>query len=185
MSKVFHVWHAGYTPYKDLGTDNIMLSSPNGNMLWTADPELINQISSQGARFVKPVELFGFFDIYGPNMQTAINDDWRFHRKMVAPAIGSHANTKMWEVSLFETKKFTDLLVRKSSIITLVEDCMSEITLHCVTQCFFDLELDFEHFEETSARRTQYGRTGFVEAIFTTIDKMGIIDIIPSNIRGK
>ncbi|TGO50074.1 hypothetical protein BELL_1846g00020 [Botrytis elliptica] len=130
-------------------------------MFWTADPESINQILSQGARFVKPVELFGFFDIYGPNMQTAMNDDWRFNREMVAPAIGSHANIKMWQASPFEMKKFTDLL------------------------SFFDIELTFEYFKEGSTGSEQVERAGFVAAMLTTIDKMGIIDNIPSKIRGK
>ncbi|KAF7931167.1 uncharacterized protein EAE97_009376 [Botrytis byssoidea] len=162
-----------------------MLSSPSGDMLWTADPELINPISSQAAGSVKPVKLFGFFGIYGPNMQTTINDDGKLLRKMIAPPIGSHSNTKMWQASLFETKKFTDLLIQKSSKVTLMKDCLFELTLHCVIQSLFDPEWTSEYFKEGSTGSKQVERTGFVEAMFTTIDKMGIPDNIPSKIRGK
>ncbi|TGO48571.1 hypothetical protein BOTNAR_0468g00050 [Botryotinia narcissicola] len=185
ISRIFHVWHVRYTPFEDLNTDKIMLSSPSRNMLWTADPELIDQISSQAARSVKPVELFGFFGIYGPNMQTTINDDGKLHRKMIAPPIGSHSNIKMWQASLFETKKFTDLLIQKISKVTLMKDCLFELTLHCVIQSLFDPELTFEYFKEGSTSSKQVERTGFVEAMFTTIDKMEVVDNISSRIRGK
>ncbi|KAL9603420.1 MAG: hypothetical protein Q9179_002190 [Wetmoreana sp. 5 TL-2023] len=122
-----------------------MLSSPNGNMLWTGDPEVINQIAGQGTNFVKPVELFSFFDIYGPNMQTSKGDDWRSHRKIVAPAIGPHSNAAIWQAALEESKKLLiDLLKKEQPVIAHMKDHMSEISLHCITQTLFDKKLEYE-----------------------------------------
>lgn len=162
-----------------------MLSSPSGNMLWTSDPEMINQIAGQGTKFVKPVELFSFFDTYGPNMQTSVGDDWKSHRRIVAPAIGSHSNAAMWQAALHKSKKLTDLLIVDGPVVTHMKDHMSEIALHCITQSFFDEELEYETTREFPTPNLPSGRLGFVEAMFTTIDKLGIIDSIPKGLRGR
>ena len=175
----------GHEPFEELESDNVMLSSPNGNMLWTGDPETISQIAGQGTRFVKPVELFSFFDTYGPNMQTSVGDDWKSQRKIVAPAIGPHANAIMWQSALHESKRLTDLLVKDGPVITHMKDHMSEISLHCITQSFFDKGLEYETVEEFPSPELPSGRFGFVEAMFTTIDKLGIIDSIPKGLRSR
>jgi cytochrome P450 len=162
-----------------------MLSAPNGNMLWSSDPETINQIATQGAKFTKPVEHFSFFDTYGPNMQTSVGDDWRSHRKIVAPAIGPHSNAAMWQIALHESKRLTDLMMKDDPVITHMKDHMSEISLHCITKCFFDKDLEYETIEEFPTPELPSGRFGFVEAMFTTIDKLGIIDSIPKGLRGR
>ena len=182
---MFNLWHAGYQPFEEVGSDNIILSSPTGNMLWTADPEIINQIAGQAIKFVKPVELFSFLNIYGPNMQTSVGEDWRSHRKIVAPAIGPHSNAIMWQAALHESKKLTGLLIKDGPVVTHMKDHMSEISLHCITQCFFDKELEYETTSKFSTPMIPTERLGFVKAMFTTIDKLGVIDSIPKGIRGR
>jgi cytochrome P450 len=162
-----------------------MLSAPNGNMLWSSDPETINNIASQGTKFVKPVELFSFFDIYGPNMQTSVGDDWRSHRKIVAPAIGPHSNAAMWRHVLDETKILAKLMMRDGSVVTHMKDHMSELSLHCITRCFFDKYLRYETVKEFPTPKLPEERFEFVEAMFTVIDKLGIIDSIPQRLRGE
>lgn len=153
-------------------------------MLWTSDPEVIGQIAGQGSKFVKPVENFSFFDLYGPNMQTAVCEDWRSHRKIVAPAIGPHSNTMMWRSALEESRKLANLWIKKGPVIDHMKDHMSEISLHCVADTFFGKTLGYETTEEFPAPESRAGRLGFVEAMFTTIDKIGLIDSIPERIRG-
>ena len=162
-----------------------MLSSPSGNMLWTGDPEVIGQIAGQGSKFVKPVELFSFFDIFGSNMQTAVGEDWRSHRKIVAPAIGPHSNATMWRSALHESKKLTALLIKDGPVITHMKDHMSEISLHCITRTFFNKELAYETIRKISNSDNPAERFGFVKAMFTTIDQLGIIDSIPQKLRGE
>ena len=154
-------------------------------MLWTSDPEIINQITAQGAKFTKPVELFSFFDTYGPNMQTSEGADWKSHRKIIAPAIGPHSNATMWRAALHESKRLSDLMIKDNLVITHMKDHMSEISLHCITKCFFDTELEYETTGEYPTPTLPSGRFGFVEAMFTTIDKLGIIDSIPRGLRGR
>lgn len=162
-----------------------MLSSPNGNMLWSSDPETINQIANQAKHFRKPVENFSFFDTYGPNMQTSLGDDWKAQRKIVAPAIGSHSNATMWQSSLHQAERLTALMTANGPVISHMKDHMSEISLHCIAECFFNKKLEYETIEDFPSREVPQGRFGFVEAMFTTIDKLGIIDSIPRSLRGK
>ncbi|KAI1526053.1 CypX Cytochrome P450 [Pyrenophora tritici-repentis] len=183
LSKIFHLWHVGHEPFEQLGSDNIMLSSPNGNMLWSSDPETINQIANQAKNFRKPVEYFSFFDTYGPNMQTSLGDNWKAQRKMVAPAIGSHSNAAMWQSSLLQAERLTALMTADGPVISHMKDHMSEISLHCIAQCFFNKNLEYETIKEFPSRELPEGRFGFVEAMFTTIDKLGIIDSIPKSLR--
>lgn len=162
-----------------------MLSSPNGNMLWSSDPETINQIANQARNFRKPVEYFSFFDTYGPNMQTSLGDDWKAQRKIVAPAIGSHSNAAMWQSSLRQAERLTTLMTADGHVISHMKDHMSEISLHCIAQCFFNKDLEYETVKEFPSRELPEGRFRFVEAMFTTIDKIGIIDSIPKSLRGE
>jgi len=154
-------------------------------MLWTGDPEVINHIAGQGTKFVKPVELFSFFDTYGPNMQTSVGNDWKSHRKIVAPAIGPHSNAVMWQTALRESKKLTSMLIKDGPVVTHMKDHMSEISLHCITQSFFNKELEYETIREVSTPELPSERLGFVKAMFTTIDKLGIIDSIPKRLRRR
>ncbi|KAI4193812.1 MAG: hypothetical protein LQ346_003822 [Caloplaca aetnensis] len=152
-------------------------------MLWSGDPEVINQIAGQGTKFVKPVELFSFFDIFGPNMQTSKGKSWRSDRKIVAPAIGPHSNAAMWQAALHESKKLTEILVKDDPVVSHMKDHMSEISLHCITKSLFDTELEYETTNVFPSPELPAGRLGFVEAMFTTIDKIGIIDSIPKGLR--
>lgn len=154
-------------------------------MLWLSDPETINQIAGQGTKFVKPVEHFSFFDTYGPNMQTSVGEDWRSHRKIVAPAIGPHSNALMWKSALYESKRLIELWKEDDLVVTHMKDHMSEISLHCIAKAFFDMDLDWETTGVFPTPDLNSERFGLVESMFTVIDKLGIIDSIPKRLRGK
>ncbi|KAH8692494.1 cytochrome P450 [Phaeosphaeriaceae sp. PMI808] len=134
-------------------------------------------------QFRKPVEYFSFFDTYGPNMQTSLGDDWKAQRKIVAPAIGNHSNEAMWQSSLYQAERLAALMTVNGSVIDHMKDHMSEISLHCVAQCFFNKELEYETTRGFPSYKMPQGKFGFVEAMFTTIDKLGIIDSIPKSLR--
>lgn len=64
-------------------------------------------------------------------------------------------------------------------MVTHMKDHTSEISLHCITQCFFDKELEYETIGNDLTPKSSSERLGFVDAMFTTIGKLGIIDSIP------
>jgi hypothetical protein len=43
------------------------------------------------ARFRKPIELYTVLDLYGRNVLTAGNEEWRVHRKITAPTFSEVA----------------------------------------------------------------------------------------------
>ena len=93
VSRIFHLWPVGHQPFDKLESDNIIFFSSSRNMLWTGDPEVINQIARQGTSF-------SFFDSYGLNMQTFTGKDRKSRRKLVEPAIVPRSNAAMWQAAL-------------------------------------------------------------------------------------
>jgi hypothetical protein len=43
------------------------------------------EIMGSRARFTKPVQLYKLLDLYGHNVLTTENEEWRVHRKITAP----------------------------------------------------------------------------------------------------
>lgn len=82
-------------------------------------------------------------------------------------------------------RNFIDLLTKDDPVITHMKDHMSEISLHCITQSLFDKELEYETTKVFPTPKLPSRRLGFVEAMFTTIDKLGIIDSIPKELQRR
>jgi cytochrome P450 len=47
---------------------------------------ITQEIVGNRARFPKPVRLYKVLDLYGPNLVTTENEEWRVHRKIAAPS---------------------------------------------------------------------------------------------------
>jgi hypothetical protein len=49
------------------------------------------EIMGSRARFPKPIEIYGVLDLYGHNVVTTENEEWRVHRKITAPTFSEVA----------------------------------------------------------------------------------------------
>lgn len=58
------------------------------------------QVTTRRNDFLKPVEIYGVIDIFGSNMLSSEGDNWRRHRKVVAPAFSEKSNALVWKESL-------------------------------------------------------------------------------------
>ncbi|OBT53411.1 hypothetical protein VE04_05674, partial [Pseudogymnoascus sp. 24MN13] len=67
-------WNELYDAHRELGTDTFITVSPVTNMMWTADPSVIHQITTRQAGFPKPIKDYKVLDIYGRNA-TALGFD--------------------------------------------------------------------------------------------------------------
>lgn len=65
-----------------------------------SNPEAIMQITTRKNDFLKPVEIYGIIDIFGVSMLSSEGDNWKRHRKVVAPAFSEKSNTLVWKESL-------------------------------------------------------------------------------------
>jgi hypothetical protein len=99
-------WKEGYGIFYDsdiaLKSDTIILVNPETNILLTADPAAISQITTRRADFQKPIAIYEGIDIYGKNVVTTEGTVWRRHRKNTIPPFGEKNNRVVWKESLFQ-----------------------------------------------------------------------------------
>lgn len=65
-----------------------------------SNPEANVQFTTRRRDFVKPVELYAIVDIFGPSILTTEGDEWKRHRKIIAPAFSEKSNSLVWKESL-------------------------------------------------------------------------------------
>ena len=102
---------------------------------------------------------------------------------MVAPAIGPHSNAAMWQSVLHETIRLATLMMKDGPVNNHMKNHMSELSLHCIAECFFNKHLEYETIGEYPTPELPSERFEFVEAMFTVINKLGILDSIPNTLR--
>jgi cytochrome P450 len=74
--------------------------SPGQIFMSCSNAEANVQLTMRRKDFVKPVELYAIVDIFGPSILTTEHEDWRRHRKIVAPAFSERSNSLVWQESL-------------------------------------------------------------------------------------
>jgi cytochrome P450 len=70
-----------------------LIVSPGQIFMSSSNPEANVQLTTRRRDFVKPVELYAIVDIFGPSLLTTEGDDWKRHRKIVAPAFSEKSNS--------------------------------------------------------------------------------------------
>ena len=84
-----------------------LIASPGQMYMNVANPGAIMQITMRRNDFLKPVEIYGIVDIFGSNILSSEGDNWKRHRKIVAPAFSEKSNALVWRESL---KQATSML---------------------------------------------------------------------------
>jgi hypothetical protein len=72
-----------------------------------------------------------------------------------------------------------------SSIIKHLKNYILEILLHCIAQCFFNKSLKYKTIKEFALRELPKRQFRFVKAMFTTINKLKVIDLISKLLQSK
>ncbi len=68
LSRFRQSWHKAYEPYAPLKSDNVITVSPGGNIMWTCGQEFTQESSKCSHDSVKPVEMMGMLNLYGPTV---------------------------------------------------------------------------------------------------------------------
>ena len=94
------VWENKYAVFEKAGHDTWLAVSPGTMHLWTAEPAVINQITTRRNDFPKHSSMYKGVNIYGDNVVTAEGQKWRHHRKAVSPPFTEKNNQLVWTESI-------------------------------------------------------------------------------------
>ena len=140
-------WHMRYEPFKRLGSDTFITVSPERNELFTADADVISQITTRKTDFPKPLEVYGSLRLYGNNVVTSEGQTWRHHRKITSPPFSEKNNHLVWNETLEQCHAMVNSWFdgdtgKKGSktIYTLADDAM-RLSLYVISRAGFGVHL--------------------------------------------
>lgn len=82
--------------FQRIGHDTFLVVSPGGNILHTAEPAVISQITTRRSDFPKPIHIYRSLDVYGKNVVSTEGGTWRQHRKATSPPFTEKNNHLVW-----------------------------------------------------------------------------------------
>lgn len=136
-------WKRRYEPFKRFGSDTFMTVSPERNVLYTADADVVNQITTRRNDFPKALEVYESLKIYGNNVVTSEGQLWRHHRKIVSPPFTEKNNHLVWAETLDQTSAMLkSWLAGGPTIYTVADDAM-RLSLHVISKAGFGVHLQW------------------------------------------
>ena len=148
-------WIRRYEPFARFGSDTFITVSPEQNVLYTADADVVNQITTRRSDFPKALEVYESLKIYGNNVVTSEGQLWRHHRKIVGPPFTEKNNHLVWSETLTQCQAMVDSWLggrkdRSGTIYTIAEDAM-RLSLHVISKAGFGVSLHWPGSEMPQA----------------------------------
>lgn len=148
-------WKRRYEPFKRLGTDTFLTVSPERIVLYTADADVVSQITTRRNDFPKALEVYESIKLYGNNVVTSEGQLWRHHRKITSPPFTEKNNHLVWAETLDQGQAMLKgwLGGNKDStktIYTIAEDAM-RLSLYVISRAGFGVRLQWPGTEEVQA----------------------------------
>ena len=150
-------WQMRYEPFKRLGTDTFLAVSPQRNMLYTADADVISQMTSRRNDFPKALEVYDSLRLYGNNVVTSEGQMWRNHRKIISPQFSETNNHLVWAETLEQGQAMVNdwfdgntAKIGSKTIRTLKEDTM-RLSLYVISRAGFGIQLRWPTNERAHA----------------------------------
>ena len=119
-----------------------------------SNPAAIINMTTRRNDFLKPVEIYGIVDIFGRSMLSSEGDEWKRHRKIVAPAFSEKSNALVWKESLRQATgmlKFWSNLEGNDFDSMKVKDTASHthlMTLHVISGAGFGVQQVWDDEDE-------------------------------------
>ncbi|KAK4694031.1 hypothetical protein P7C71_g3472, partial [Lecanoromycetidae sp. Uapishka_2] len=136
-------WKRRYEPFKRFGSDTFITVSPERNVLYTADPDVISQITTRRNDFPKALEVYESLKIYGNNVVTSEGQLWRHHRKIVSPPFTEKNNHLVWAETLDQTRAMLNSWLDGGPTIYTIADDAMRLSLHVISRAGFGVHLQW------------------------------------------
>ena len=150
-------WRMKYEPFRQLGADTFLTVSPERNILFTAEADVITQITSRKNDFPKALEVYESIKLYGNNLVTSEGEVWRNHRKITSPQFTEKNNHLVWIETLEQCQAMVNSWFdgntgkkRSKTIYTLADDAM-RLSLYVISRAGFGVHLRWPGVEGAPA----------------------------------
>ncbi|KAL8836470.1 MAG: hypothetical protein Q9170_002903 [Blastenia crenularia] len=179
LSRFGQIWHEGHAPFAQLKTDNVIVVSPGGNVLWTCDPESINQFSKRSHDFVKPVEMMGMLNLYGPTITATEGEESRTYRKIAAPSFNDRTHGAAWAESLKRSLTMIKGWRETNAPVAQPNEHIARLTLQVISFVCFDRPLDAPSASPIDIQPSKSDKMTYSEAISSMVANIPTLFIIP------
>ena len=189
------IWNAQYSVFKEFG-DNILIVAPGGFAFWTADPDVINQITTRRMDFPKPTKIYQAANLFGPNVVSSEGKTWRTHRKVTGPPFNEKNNHLVWAETLHQVQNMVKSWVKddskSSKTMTNLADDTMRLSLHIISRLGFGRTLFWPGVEDEKieAEQTRLGtdtargskphQMTYTDALNTLLHNVLILLLLPS-----
>ena len=145
MTLVDWPWARRYEPFKRYGSGTFITVTPERNVLYTADADVISQITTRRSDFPKQVDIYEPLKIYGNNVVTTEGQLWRHHRKITGPPFSEKNNHLVFAETLGQCQDMVDSWMdgdqESSKTIHTVADDAMRLSLHIISRAGFGVPL--------------------------------------------
>ena len=150
-----HTLYAQYASFEGAEDDTYLTVAPGGIMLWTANPELINQITTRRTDFPKPTFMYKILNLYGRNIISAEGHSWRHQRKITSPSFTERNNQLVWTESIRQTelmmKSWMGHNSRESRTVTTMATDIMRLGMHVIVYAGFGIKWFWPGVEDGEA----------------------------------
>jgi cytochrome P450 len=133
-----------YEPFAQYG-DTFITVSPTRNIIWTASPEAIHQITQFRDNFPKPLESYKLLDLFGRSVVTVEGMEWRKHRKAIAPGFNEKNNALVFKEAVAQAqsmlRKWTGVDGKSSGTLVEIPTDTMRVALHIISLVGFGVRL--------------------------------------------
>lgn len=126
-----------------MGADTFIIVSAGGNVLWTCDPEVITQLNSRHGDFIKPVDMLGMLNIYGPTITASEGEEHRKYRKIASPSFNENTHQTVWNESIRQAGLMLDFWKHDRGHVADINLQTSRYALHVLSKAFFDKAMEW------------------------------------------
>ncbi|KAK2784556.1 hypothetical protein FQN52_008977 [Onygenales sp. PD_12] len=148
-----------HRPFAAMKTDTLLTVAPGGPIMFTADPDVIEQVFARPGDFQKPIHIYANASVYGSNVLASEGAEYRRHRKLVSAAFAERVYKLLWRESVNRALETLEYWLGKRdkngkgegkggpwTVRSVAEDTM-DLTLNVFARSGMGLEEEIESYE--------------------------------------
>ncbi|KAI0860075.1 cytochrome P450 [Xylaria cubensis] len=136
-----------YDIFERLGHDTFILVTPRRIILRTANPQVIDQVTSRREDFPKALESYKILSLFGDNILSTEGNEWRLHRKLTAPTFNESNMARIFEESTHQAQCLVAHWLNKGKrqILRSLEEDIMELAFNVISFLGFGLRVPWSH----------------------------------------